>query len=132
MQPGNSLIKKIGFYILFSVYFSGGLNHFMMPELYLPLIPPYLIFLKELNWLSGGAEFILAVALLFKVSRKLACFGIITVLLAFLPAHVYFIEMGSCISNSICFDPWVAWVRLIVIHPFLIYWAFAYRNYSLK
>jgi hypothetical protein len=31
-----------------------------------------------------------------------------------------------------CFDPWVAWVRLIVIHPMLIYWAFVYRNYSVQ
>ncbi|MFT6165868.1 MAG: putative membrane protein [Vicingaceae bacterium] len=132
-QPiGNSLLKKAGFYTLFLAYFTGGINHFVQPEIYLPLIPPYLVYIKELNLLSGLAEVVLAIGALFHVTRKLAIYGIILMLLAFLPTHVYFIEMGSCISKSICFDPWVAWVRLIVIHPILIYWAYIYRNYDVK
>ena len=131
-QPtGNSLPKKVGFYTLFFVYFIGGINHFVQPEIYTPLIPPYLIFISELNLLSGFAEVILALGLLFGVTRKWAVYGIILMLLAFLPAHIYFIEMGSCISDSICFDPWVAWVRLLVVHPILIYGAFIYRNYKI-
>jgi uncharacterized membrane protein len=102
-----------------------------MPEIYWPLIPPYLVYIKELNLLSGLAEVILAIGLLFRASRKWSIYGIIALLIAFLPAHIHFIQMGSCISNSLCFDPWVAWVRLIVIHPILIYWAFIYRNYTL-
>lgn len=129
---GNSLLKKVGFYALFLTYFTGGINHFVQPEIYLPLIPPYLVYIKELNLLSGLTEVILAIGVLFHVTRKLAIYGIILMLLAFLPAHVYFIEMGSCISESICFDPWVAWVRLLIIHPFLMYWAFIYRNYKVK
>ena len=132
LQIGNSLIKKIFFFLLFSAYFSGGLNHFVMPEVYWPLIPPYLVYIEELNLLSGVAEVVLALGLLFSATRKLACYGIVAMLFAFLPSHIYFIEMGSCISESICFDPWVAWVRLIVIHPLLMYWAFAFRNYKLS
>lgn len=128
---GNSLIKKLFFFLLFSSYFSGGINHFLMPEIYWPLIPPYLVYIKELNLISGVIEVILALGLLFGNTRKLACFGIIAMLIAFLPTHIYFIEMGSCISDSICFDPWVAWIRLIVIQPLLMYWAFVYRNYNL-
>ncbi|MFB1022754.1 MAG: hypothetical protein QMC40_08365 [Vicingaceae bacterium] len=132
LPTGNSLPKKIGFYALFFAYFSGGINHFMQPEIYWPLMPPYLIYIKELNLLSGLAEVLLSLGLLFQVTRKWTVYGIILMLIAFLPAHIYFIEMGSCISKSMCFDPWVAWVRLIVIHPMLIYWAFVYRNYSVQ
>ena len=134
MKPpiGNSLIKMVFFFLLFSVYFSGGFNHFIMPEIYWPLIPSYLVYIEELITLSGAAEVILALGLLFKATRKFACYGIVAMLFAFLPAHIYFIEMGSCISDSICLDPWVAWVRLIVVHPLLMYWAFSYRNYKLK
>ncbi|MDB9964041.1 hypothetical protein OAD50_03100 [Vicingaceae bacterium] len=132
-QPtGNSLPKKIGFYSLFFVYFTGGINHFVQPEIYIPLIPPYLVYVNELNLLSGLAEVILAIGLLFSITRKWAMHGIILMLFTFLPTHIYFIEMGSCISESICLDPWVAWVRLIVVHPILIYWAFIYRNYKTK
>ena len=132
-QPtGNSILKKAGFYSLFFAYFTGGINHFVQPEIYIPLIPPYLVYIIELNLLSGLVEIILAISLLFHVTRKWAVYGIILMLFAFLPAHIYFIEMRSCISESICFDPWVAWVRLIVVHPILIYWAFLYRNYRVK
>ena len=100
--------------------------------MYWPLIPPYLVYIQELNLLSGAAEVLLALGLLFQRTRKWSTYGIILMLVGFLPAHIYFIEMGSCISKSICFDPWVAWLRLLVIHPILIYWAFVYRNYTVK
>lgn len=131
-QDGSSRLKKIGFFGLFLAYFAGGVNHFVDPEIYWPLIPPYLVYIKELNLLSGVAEIILSVGLLFQLTRKWSVYGIILMLIAFLPSHIYFIQMGSCISDSICFDPWVAWVRLIVIHPLLMYWAFVYRNYTLR
>ena len=132
LQNGNSQIKKVLFFLLFIAYFSGGINHFLMPEIYWPLIPPYLIFIEELNLLSGFAEVVLAIGLLFQTTRKLACYGITSMLFAFLPSHIYFIEMGGCISDTICFEPWVAWVRLIVVHPLLMFWAFTFRNYRLK
>jgi len=132
-QPnGNSLPKKLGFYALILAYFAGGVNHFVDPDIYWPLIPPYLVYIKELNLLSGAAEVVLAIGLLFHSTRKWSVYGIVLMLIAFLPSHIYFIQMGSCISGSICFDPWVAWVRLIIVHPLLMYWAFIYRNYSLK
>lgn len=131
-QIGSSQLKKIGFIGLFLVYFVGGINHFVSPEVYWPLIPPYLFYIIELNLLSGLFEVLLAIGLLFSFTRKWSVYGIMLLLIAFLPAHIYFIQMGSCISESICFDPWVSWVRLFVVHPFLMYWAFIYRNYSLK
>lgn len=124
------MIKKISFVLLFLVYFVGGINHFISPETYIPLIPPYLVYLSELNVLSGIAEIILAIGLLLPTTRKFACYGIVAMLIAFLPAHIYFIQMGSCISDSICFSPWVAWVRLVIIHPILIYWAFKNLNFT--
>lgn len=131
IQAGSSRIKKAFFYLLFSVYFLGGINHFVFPELYWPLIPPYLEYPVELNLISGAAEVLLALGLLFPLYRNTACIGIALLLIAFIPAHVHFIQMGGCISNSLCVAPWVAWVRLLVVHPLLIYWAFSYRKYSL-
>lgn len=129
-EVGNSLIKKIGFAFLFLVYFAGGINHFINPKIYIPLIPPYFIYLEALNDLSGFLEIILALGLLFKSTRFYAAYGILLLLIAFIPAHVYFIQKKSCISDSLCFSSWVAWVRLLLIHPFLMWWAYSYRNYG--
>jgi uncharacterized membrane protein len=129
-QVGNSLIKRLGFYGLIGAYLVGGINHFISPEWYWPLIPPYLVFIKALNLISGLLEVVFALGLIFNRTRKWSVYGIIGLLIAFLPAHIHFIQLGSCISNVMCFEPWVAWVRFLVVHPILIYWAFIYRNYK--
>jgi hypothetical protein len=49
-------------------------------------------------------------------------------LVAFIPAHTYFIQMNSCIPGLFCFSPWVGWVRLAIFHPLLIAWAWWCRK----
>jgi uncharacterized membrane protein len=109
-------------------YTIGGINHFVHPQFYIPLIPPYLVFVDELNVLSGLAEILLAIGLLFTKTRKLASIGIIAMLVAFIPSHVYFIQIGSCVENGLCVPAWIAWVRLVAVHPLLVWWAYAIRD----
>ena len=127
-QPGIDMIKKISLIALCGFYIVAGLNHFINPEFYIALIPPYFKFVTEINIISGLIEVILAVLLISPKTRNWASYGIIAMLLAFIPAHMYSIEMGGCISNSLCVPVWVVWVRLVVIHPILIYWAFMHRK----
>jgi uncharacterized membrane protein len=101
-----------------------GLNHFVNPGFYLPLIPGYLPFPDAINVLSGAIEIVLGAALFFSATRKVAAFGVIALLVAFVPSHVHFIEIGSCVAGSLCVPAWVAWLRLVVIHPLLILWAY--------
>lgn len=105
-------------------YVAAGLNHFWHPEFYLPLIPDYLPWPKVLNFLSGLGEIVFGLGLFFPQTRKAATWGIICLLIAFIPAHVYFIEIGSCVAHSLCVPPWVSWLRLILIHPLLMAWAY--------
>ena len=72
------------------------------------------------------AEF-LGTGLLFSITRKWAADGIVFLLLAFIPAHIYHIQMNGCLPG-LCFPPWVVWVRLLVLHPILIAWAWWYRK----
>lgn len=113
--------------VLIVFYILAGLNHFINPDWYYGLIPDYLPNPVALNYLSGAAEIILGTLVIFPSTRKLACIGIILMLIAFIPSHVHFIEIGSCVDGVLpellCLPPWVAWVRLVVIHPILIYWA---------
>jgi uncharacterized membrane protein len=104
-------------------YFAAGLSHFRMPGFYYPLIPDYLGNKEWLNALSGLAEMLLAIGLVFSKSRRWAAWGIIALLIAFLPAHIWFIQKGGCLDpNGLCVPVWVAWVRLLVVHPLLIFW----------
>jgi uncharacterized membrane protein len=84
-----------------------------------------------INYTSGIFEIILAIGVAIPKTRLLAVKGIILMLIAFIPSHIYFITEGGCMSDSLCVPIWVAWVRLIIIHPLLIYWAWSVRKTEL-
>ena len=121
-------LKRLSLYLIIGFYLFAGVNHFRDPDFYYPLIPPYFKYIYEINLLSGFIEVLLGLGLSFKSTRKWSAIGIIAMLLAFIPAHTYFIELGGCLSESLCVPAWVAWVRLIVVHPLLIAWAWWHRK----
>ncbi|WP_246205931.1 DoxX family protein [Fulvivirga aurantia] len=95
-----------------------------MPDFYLGLIPDYLPNPELINSLSGVIEMLLGLLVIPKRTRRLACLGIVIMLVAFIPAHLHFIIIGSCVEEGLCVPPWIAWFRLVVIHPLLIWWAY--------
>ena len=115
-------------FLLIVFYFVAGVNHFIHPEFYLPLIPSYLPNPEAINWISGVLEIVLAIGVTIPTYRKNAVLLIIVMLIAFIPSHVYFIQEGACMeSTSLCTPIWVAWVRLFPIHPLLMLWAWYVR-----
>jgi uncharacterized membrane protein len=109
------MIKQIALYILIAGYFAAGVNHFWHPKFYYKIIPPYAGDEYWVNIAAGIAELILAVMLILPQTRVLSGYLIVVMLLAFIPAHIYFFKVYP--------DQQLAgWVRL-AIHPLLIAWA---------
>ena len=121
-------MRKISLYLLVIFYVLAGLNHFRAPEFYYPLIPPYLPFPKTINIVSGILEVVLGLAILHKSYRNDAAHALILLLILFIPSHIYFIQIGGCIESGLCIPLWVAWFRLILIHPLLIGWIWKHRK----
>ncbi len=121
-------MKKAALYLQVVFYLAAGLNHFRKPGSYYGLIPPYLPWYSLINTAAGMAEMVFAAGLVLTVTRKWAAYGIIVMLLAFIPAHIYFIQIGSCIPGGICVPQWVGWLRLLAIHPLLLAWAWWCRK----
>ncbi len=122
-------MKQVARYILIAFYVFAGINHFWHAQFYYPIIPPYFQpWAYQLNFIVGLAEISLAVMMAFAFSRKLAATGIIVMLIAFIPTHIYFIQIGSCVPNGLCVPAWIGWARLLIIHPILIAWAWWYRQ----
>ncbi len=121
-------IKALSLYLQAAFYTIAGVNHFVNPGFYLPLIPDYLPFPDVINTLSGLVEIVLGLGLVFTTTRKIAALGITAMLIAFVPSHVYFIQLGSCVDGGLCVPEWLGWARLIVIHPLLILWALVHRR----
>lgn len=116
-------MKKYGLTVLILIYILAGINHFWHAGFYYAIIPPYL---KEwamiINIIAGIGEIILGMLMIFKVTRKWASYGIMLMLFAFLPVHIYFVQVNSCIPDSLCVAPLVGWMRLL-LQPVLIWWA---------
>ena len=121
-------MRNIFRYLFAVLLILAGINHFFSPESYLPLIPPYIPYPAFVNLMSGFLEILFGVGLFTKVYRKISAYGVMTLMVLFIPAHIHHIMMDGCVSDQICIPLWAAWVRLIVLQPLLIYWAWAIRK----
>ncbi|MEO1627108.1 MAG: hypothetical protein AAFV25_18290 [Bacteroidota bacterium] len=122
MKVGRLQIVPWARGLLIVFYILAGINHFWHPGFYLPLIPDYLPQPKLLNAISGWAEILLGLGMAFEGSRHWAAIGLVAMLIVFVPSHVHFIQIGSCVEGGLCTPAWVAWLRLVLIHPLLILW----------
>lgn len=120
-------LLKISKIVLSLLFILAGINHFRSPEPYLSLIPLYVPYPTLMNYLSGIIEIILGVALLFKYSQKTAAWGIIFLMIAFIPAHIYMIQKAPFTMGAALITPAIAWIRL-PLQGILIVWAYIYTK----
>jgi len=123
-------MKKAFRYLFGFLFILAGINHFINPGAYLPLIPPYFPEPELINLISGLLEVLFGTGLLFEKYRRASAYGIIALLILFIPAHVYHIQMDGCVSENICIPVWAAWIRLLIGQPLLILWAYVYTYKS--
>ncbi|GAA4646581.1 hypothetical protein GCM10023115_45430 [Pontixanthobacter gangjinensis] len=93
--------------------------------MYMRIMPRYLPAHKSLVYLSGLAEIILGVSLLFPETKDLAIYGIILMLTIFLLVHFYMLS-GKKAAAGI--PRWILIVR-IPLQFFLMWWAWFYLKF---
>lgn len=120
-------LKTVSLILLIALYLVAGTNHFVHPTGYLKLIPPYLPFPKVLNLLSGFFELLFGLMLIYKPTRQYAVYGIILMLIAFIPAHIYMIQIAPFMLGKLLVTKTGAWVRL-PLQAVLIIWAYWHRK----
>lgn len=120
--------KPLSLVIMILFYLVAGVNHFRNPAAYYRIIPDYLPNPYLINIASGVAEILLAVLLIFPITRKIAAYGIILMLIAFIPAHIEMIKNGWCFNPGYCLPGWATWIRLFPLQFLLIWWAWSNRK----
>ena len=85
-------ITSISKYLLAIFMIVAGTMHFVNPEFFLKIVPPYLPFHKELVLVSGVCESLLGVPLLVPKCSHLAAWGIIALMIAVFPANIYLFQ----------------------------------------
>lgn len=105
------MIRKFSLGLLAVFFVVAGLGHFISPQTYLPLMPPYLPWHLFLIYLSGAAELAGGVGLLVPKLRRAAGWGLIALLIAIFPANIYMLTDGLTLGG-IKVPEWVLWIRL--------------------
>jgi uncharacterized membrane protein len=122
------IFKKISLVILVIFYLAAGINHFYNPNSYLRIIPHYLPYPILLNILAGCFELLFSLMLIRPKTRSVAAWGIILMLIAFLPVHISMIGDAPLKLGNLLVTPFIAWVRLVILQPLLILWAWWYTK----
>jgi uncharacterized membrane protein len=104
------------------LYILAGIFHFVLPKMYERIIPPWIPGKKSVVFLSGIFEIVLGFALVLPELRTLALYGIIILLILFLPVHTYMLSNDRA---SMGMPRWVLILR-IPLQGLLIYWAYLY------
>ena len=123
--------KRPLLYVMGPLYVVAGVLHFVVPELYAQIIPPFLPAPLALVYLSGVAEIAVGVGLLIPRTRRYAAWATIALLVAIFPANVYMATSMVAIEGLGGGDPssTARWLRL-PLQGVLILWAYWYTDAS--
>jgi uncharacterized membrane protein len=116
--------RKIGPLLLGILFVAAGANHFILPDMYLKIMPPYLPWHYGLVLLSGAAEILLGLGMFFLSTRSFGAWGLIALLIAVFPANIYMAMNADLFSNI---PVVLLWLRL-PLQFLLIYWVFQYTR----
>ncbi len=122
-----SIVKQVFLYLMAAFYVFAGIQHFRVPHFYLPMMPPYLPWHAELVFLSGVAEVLCGLGVLFPQTRKLAAWGTIALLIAVFPANIHVAVNNVPLFGATEGPGAIGYVRL-PLQLVLIAWAWWYTE----
>lgn len=117
-------MKSLTRYIFGLAFVLAGLNHFVNPDFYVRIMPPYLPWHLALVYVSGIAEVALGALLLVPRWSRLAAWGLVALLVAIFPANVYMAMHPEAFPDV---APLLLYVRL-PLQGVLILWAWWYTR----
>lgn len=118
------MIAQIGLYLLAGLLIVAGISHFLRPRFYGRMLPLWIPAHKFLVGLSGIAEILLGIGLLYAPTRVFSAWATIAMLASFLLVHFHMVqdkEAGMGIPK------WALWLR-IFIQFLLMWWVLTYTR----
>jgi uncharacterized membrane protein len=90
--------KLIGLVIVFLWFLIGGIAHFAAQKLEVSIVPPYIASPRGAVVVSGIFEFLGALGLLYRPTRRAAGWGLCALTIAVTPVHIYMLQRPELFS----------------------------------
>jgi uncharacterized membrane protein len=109
-------------FFLSALFVFAGLMHFVIPDRYMGIMPPWIPYPLQMVYLTGVAEMLGGIGLLIPLVRKAAGIGLIALLIAVFPANV------QMLANAVHSGSSFLYVALLFfrlpLQPLLIVWVY--------
>jgi uncharacterized membrane protein len=112
--------KRIALGIVFLWFFIGGIGHFLLTDVVMQIVPPYIPGPRAAVLISGVFELLGAAGILYAPTRRAAGIGLFLLTLAVTPANVYMLQRADLFDIPV----WILIARLPlqIVLLVLIYW----------
>ena len=116
-------LKLISIYTLSLFYINIGISHFISPDFFKVIMPPYIPFSMFFVYLSGFFEILFGLMIIFKKSRYYGATGLCLLLIFVFPANVYLYQSYEA-QEILNISKDRSFIRLFFQIPLLIlaYW----------
>ena len=95
IRPRYSRSRSAGLVVVFLWFLIGGLAHFVLTDLEMRIVPPYIPWPRAAVLVSGVFELIGAIALLRPSTRRQAGWLLFAVTIAVTPVHVWMLQTAG-------------------------------------
>jgi uncharacterized membrane protein len=82
-------LKNLGLAIIFFWFMGGGIMHFISPDFFVAIMPPYIGFHWEIVYISGVFEILGALGILLPTLRQRAGNGLLLLVVCVSPANIH-------------------------------------------
>jgi uncharacterized membrane protein len=114
------MLRNIGMVLTALFFVAAGSLHFLRPDPYVKIVPPFVPWALGMVYISGVAEIAGGVGILLPVVRRAAAWGLVALLIAVFPANIYMaLDHVQATANPL--PVWVLWARL-PLQFVLIWW----------
>jgi len=110
-------------YAIAAMFIAAGITHFLKPGIFTRIVPSYLPAPRLLVYASGVFEIAGGVGVLVPSTQVYAGWGLIAMLVAFLPVHTYMARDPG--GRFLDLPGWMLWLRIPLQFVLMawIYWA---------
>lgn len=117
--------RIVGLALIFVWFFVGGIGHFVATDTYVSVVPPYVLFPRQVVWATGVCEIVGALALLTPRLRRLAGLALMALTICVTPVHIDMLQHAEryaaigtpALWLRLLFQPVLIWIIWVVTKP---------------